>query len=271
MKNKNLAIAILIGVIVIAGLVWLASRDANAPENNGTQNPPASVGPGAMKFAENEKLGKILTDGKGMTLYYFSKDVLGKSNCFGGCVTAWPLYNPASFTAPTGTIAADFTSVDRGDGTSQLAYKGWPLYYYFQDKNPGDTLGENVGEVWFVIPDPFYNVMIVNKEPHGNYLSDEKDMALYYFTNDAKGTATSSPVSKCAGQCLVNWPIFYAELETLAIPSTMDKNDFTEIRGTNGEEQLAYKGWPLYYYINDKNPGETNGQNVGDVWFLIKP
>ncbi len=269
MKNKNLAIAAIIAIIVIGGLTWLAMRGANAPENNGTDN--SAAGPGAMKFVQNEKLGKILTDGKGMTLYYYSKDVLKKSNCFGGCVTAWPLYDPAEFSVPAGTSAADFTTVDRGDGTSQLAYKGWPLYYYFQDKKPGDTLGENVGEVWFVIPDPFYNVMIVNKENEGNYLSDEKDMALYYFANDTVGTATSSAVSNCSGQCLANWPIFYSELETLVIPSTMKKSDFTEITGTNGEEQLAYKGRPLYYYINDKNPGDTLGQNVGEVWFLVKP
>ena len=284
MKDKNLVIYIGVGVIAVALVGWLLFSMGDSPADNSTNNQTNNqsgnqnqnqnqnqTDVGAMKFTNDQKLGKILTDGRGMTLYYFSKDVPGKSNCFGQCVTAWPLYSPANFTVPSGLSQADFKTVDRGDGTSQLAYKGWPLYYYFQDKNPGDTLGEDVNKVWFVVKDPFYQVMIVNKTEAGNYLTDNKGMSLYYFTNDTFGSATTSPKSNCSGQCLVNWPPFYASPDDIVIPSTMDDSDFTELTVPDGRKILAYKGRPLYYYINDKNPGETNGQNVGNVWFLMAP
>lgn len=275
MDDKFSKIYIAIALLVITLVVWMVFGNANTPtENNSnstTNNQLESTDVGDMRLANNATLGNILTDGKGMTLYYFSKDVPGKSNCFGECVTAWPLFNPTEFSAPAGFNSTDFTAIDRGDGTFQLAYKEWPLYYYFKDTKPGDTLGENVGGVWFVVTDPFYDILIVNKEPYGSYLSDEKGMALYYFARDTFGTATSTPVSNCAKDCLVNWPPFYAEISNLKIPSSMSKSDFTELTTPDGRGILAYKGMPLYHYINDSNPGDTNGQNIGEVWFLVKP
>lgn len=40
--------------------------------------------------------------------------------------------------------------ISRADGTSQITYNGWPLYYWVKDAKPGDTTGQNVGNVWFV-------------------------------------------------------------------------------------------------------------------------
>jgi predicted lipoprotein with Yx(FWY)xxD motif len=40
---------------------------------------------------------------------------------------------------------------------------------------------------------------------------------------------------------------------------------------TDGAEQVTYNGWPLYYFANDAAPGDTNGQGVNDVWYVIAP
>lgn len=86
----------------------------------------------------------ILTDANGMTLYIFDKDEPGVTNCYDQCATNWPpLIADASATAE-----GEFTLVDRTDGTKMWAYKGWPLYYWKDDVNPGDTTGDGVGGVW---------------------------------------------------------------------------------------------------------------------------
>lgn len=86
----------------------------------------------------------VLTDASGMTLYIFDKDQPGVTNCYDQCAANWPpLMADASAQAE-----GDFTVVDRTDGTKMWAYKGWPLYYWKDDKAPGDITGDGVGGVW---------------------------------------------------------------------------------------------------------------------------
>lgn len=100
-----------------------------------------------MKTSTNGQ--KYLTDSKGMTLYTYSKDTSGVSNCSGACLAAWPAFTVPS-PAPT-TLPANITIITRADGTKQYAWKGMPLYYFAQDKNPGDMTGNNVGNVWHLV------------------------------------------------------------------------------------------------------------------------
>ncbi|MFM8898625.1 MAG: hypothetical protein ACKOF9_01570 [Burkholderiales bacterium] len=91
--------------------------------------------------------GGMLTNKDGKTLYIFTKDAPGKSNCNGGCAAAWPPFavaNPA-------LAGGDFSIVTRDDGAKQWAYKGQPLYFYAADTKPGDMVGEGQGGVWFVV------------------------------------------------------------------------------------------------------------------------
>ena len=82
--------------------------------------------------------GKVLTDGKGMTLYTFDKDASGKSACNGPCAVNWP-----PLTAAAGAKAnANYTVVTRDDGSKQWAYKGKPLYTWKNDKKAGDITGD---------------------------------------------------------------------------------------------------------------------------------
>ncbi len=101
--------------------------------------------------AETPELGQFLTDAAGMTLYMFTKDEPGKSNCSGDCLAKWPAFTAADpLTLPEG-VPGELTQIARDDGTMQVAYNGMPLYYWANDTKPGDTTGQGVGDVWYVV------------------------------------------------------------------------------------------------------------------------
>ena len=101
----------------------------------------------AMPMTADSSMGEIYTDEKGMTLYTFDKDEAGKSNCYDQCATNWPPYLAAEGDQPE----AEWTIIDRADGTKQWAYEGKPVYLWVKDTTPGDVTGDMVGEVWHVL------------------------------------------------------------------------------------------------------------------------
>lgn len=108
---------------------------------------PAPVGSITMTKTAPKK-GAYLVAGNGMTLYVFDNDKTGVSTCYGGCATAWPAYKVGA-NAPK--LPAGMTTVKRSDGTTQYVWKGKPVYYYFKDQKPGDTLGDGVGGIWHLV------------------------------------------------------------------------------------------------------------------------
>lgn len=109
----------------------------------GPDRETASVAP--LRTMETE-VGTVIADADGMTLYTYSKDPKGASDCSGRCARKWP---PATATdePPSGS---PLTVIRRPDGTSQYAWRGQPLYRWVKDARPGQTTGHNLGEVWFV-------------------------------------------------------------------------------------------------------------------------
>lgn len=106
----------------------------------------------AVEIRSKEGLGNYLTDEKGMTLYIFKKDTIGKSVCAGPCVEKWPLFHSAeAIVVPEGVKADDFGVLTREDGNMQTTYKGLPLYYFFKDVKAGDTAGQGFNNVWYVV------------------------------------------------------------------------------------------------------------------------
>ena len=93
----------------------------------------------------------VLTDADGMTLYIFDKDTAGdgKSVCNGDCAVKWPPLMAAEDAQDEG----DFTVVTRDDGSKMWAHEGMPLYYWYEDTEPGDTSGDGVGGVWHLAVD----------------------------------------------------------------------------------------------------------------------
>ncbi|HHB79284.1 MAG TPA: hypothetical protein ENK85_08635, partial [Saprospiraceae bacterium] len=115
-----------------------------------------------VQLSTDTNLGQILVDANGNTLYYFTKDAEpDASACTGGCVTNWPVFHASNPAVGTGLDANDFGEFTRADGAMQTTYKGWPLYYFVNDANPGDTNGEAKNNVWFVAK-PDYGIMLMN-------------------------------------------------------------------------------------------------------------
>jgi predicted lipoprotein with Yx(FWY)xxD motif len=106
------------------------------------------------------------------------------------------------------------------------------------------------------------SLQLLENEKAGEYLVDSQGRALYYFKKDEPGK------SNCSGDCLANWPAFTQE--DFSVPEGFDKKDFDTItREDNGEKQVTYKGFPLYYFAKDQQEGDVNGQGVKDVWFVV--
>jgi predicted lipoprotein with Yx(FWY)xxD motif len=105
----------------------------------------SAVGSAATVSLRSTRLGRILVNSQGHTLYLFAKDPAGKSACSAGCATVWrPLVDVTKPSAGTGIKAALLGRAKRGDGRMQVTYHGHPLYTYARDTAAGQTKGEAV-------------------------------------------------------------------------------------------------------------------------------
>jgi predicted lipoprotein with Yx(FWY)xxD motif len=124
------------------------------PEMTGTPEAGGTTGgmAGMVNLTASAEHGEILTDGEGRTLYLFTQDAGGASTCSGDCATAWPPFTvEGEAMAGTGVDQALLGTITRDDGTTQVTYNGHPLYYYAEDINAGDTTGQGVGDVWYLV------------------------------------------------------------------------------------------------------------------------
>jgi predicted lipoprotein with Yx(FWY)xxD motif len=135
--------------------------ESSPPSTMGPESSPPvssaspSAGPMELK-AKDVSIGKIVVDGRDMTVYLFEKDKGGKSACTGACASLWPplITSDGKVTAGSGVNASWISTADREDGTKQVTYHGWPLYYYAKDTKPGDMNGQGLnsfGGPWYVV------------------------------------------------------------------------------------------------------------------------
>jgi len=157
-------------------------------------------------IAKNPTLGAFLADDQGRTLYLFTKDTSGTSNCYDKCAQAWPPLIPSGQLKLQDGVSTDLISTTvRKDGAVQATYNGWPLYYYAKDMASGDTTGQAVGNVWWVVsgegnPIKPATVALTQTDKLGKFLVDDAGMTLYLFTKD------TSNVTNCYSKCEVAWP-----------------------------------------------------------------
>jgi len=101
------------------------------------------------------KLGLILVNSKGHTLYLFRKDRNGKSACSGSCARFWPpLLSRGKPTAAPGVKRSLLGTTRRSNGSLQVTYNKHPLYAYSLDKQTGQTKGEGAlafGAKWYAV------------------------------------------------------------------------------------------------------------------------
>ena len=137
-------------------LAALAVASCGGSASTATSTPSASsAAPATVALASNAKLGQILVDGNGRTLYLFEADKSSSSTCYGACATYWPpLLTGSAPQAGTGVNASLLGTTKRTDGTVEVTYAGHPLYYVVTDHSPGDATGQavnNFGAPWFVL------------------------------------------------------------------------------------------------------------------------
>ncbi len=242
-----------------------ATAPAPAPTTAATAPQPKAV---TLQIAQNAKLGKFLADGDGRTLYLFTKDTPNTSNCNDKCAQTWPPVLPSGKpTLKDGVSDALIGTTTRKDGTSQLTYNGWPVYYYAPDVTPGDTNGQAVGKVWWVISGEGNEIkpaglQVATNDKLGKFLADDAGRTVYAFTKDSKDTTV------CYDKCEQAWP----PLLTLGQPTlagSVTASLVGSIQRKDGTMQVTYNGDPLYYYAKDQKPGDTIGEGVGTVWFVL--
>jgi predicted lipoprotein with Yx(FWY)xxD motif len=102
--------------------------------------------PSATLTTHDSSVGKVLADARGMTLYTYTDDMPGVSNCGGMCQSYWPPAWASAGAQPSGDI-----TLVTVDGKKQWAYKDMPLYTYVDDKKPGDATGEGAEGEWYVV------------------------------------------------------------------------------------------------------------------------
>lgn len=164
---------LMVATIVVAGISVVACSSPGAstasqaaPTTAASQAPPSSAAseappsvaasqPAASGATVDAKevgsLGTVLVAGSsGMTLYIFTSDVKdsGKSACSGGCIQKWPALIVTAGGTPTGGagVTGELGTITReDDGTLQVTYDGLPLYFYEDDKAPGDANGVYTG------------------------------------------------------------------------------------------------------------------------------
>jgi predicted lipoprotein with Yx(FWY)xxD motif len=113
---------------------------------------PAPAEAGAMVEVAESDLGSILVEAERQTLYVFLNDSGGESSCYEDCADNWPaLETDGEPQAGEGVEASLLGTTEREDGAVQVTYNEMPLYYFAGDEAPGDTNGQGVGDVWYVV------------------------------------------------------------------------------------------------------------------------
>ena len=126
--------------VILALVLPLAVRGATAQDDT------------FLAIAQDPAVGSFLTDAEGKTVYLFTKDeAAGESACYDDCAAAWPAVPAAEGLMLPPGIAGTLSAIERTDGSQQMTYNDIPLYYFAKDAAPGDTNGQDVGDVWYVV------------------------------------------------------------------------------------------------------------------------
>ncbi len=253
-----------------------ACGGASSTENTVLTPPPApsfptQVATPAITVVNDN--GSLVLAESGLSLYTFDNDSLNNSTCDGTpedtatCAGKWP-----PLLAADGAVAnATMTIITRGNGDKQWALKGQPLYQWHLDVAQGDIGGDNINNVWHLArPMPLITASINNLNTYvGNktiasvtssaevltsFRANKDGFTLYTFDKDSINS------SNCSGNCINIWPPLLADAGARA------EAPLSLVDVADGNKQWAYKGKPLYFFVNDNAAGDTNGNEVKNIW-----
>jgi predicted lipoprotein with Yx(FWY)xxD motif len=150
-KKALVALALTTLSVPIMFGVAPSGAQTTTKEASTAKKPSITLGVASSKF------GNIIVDEKGLSLYMFTPDARNVSNCEAACLTAWPPVmlgkdETLADVALSGGLRRSLLGVAmRENGSRHVTYNGWPLYYWFRDAKAGDTLGQWVNNIWFVM------------------------------------------------------------------------------------------------------------------------
>ncbi len=231
-----------VGIIAILGLVLSAC----APSGNGTGTPGAS---GTQGASGTETPGVSTTGTAAGTTS--TTETPATSGSTTGTPAATTASTTAATTAPTTAATTAATSAATSAATATVGSGGVS----------GTPSGLAVNETK------------TNAQVY--VLTDDKGMTLYWFLKDTANTST------CDAQCLSQWTPFLASgtgssssssgqvQVTVPQGSGLNASDFGTAQTTDNRTIVTYRGFPLYYFTGDKNPGDTNGYGVAGLWTLV--
>jgi predicted lipoprotein with Yx(FWY)xxD motif len=140
--------ALLALLAVSAVLAACGSSYGGSDDSKSDSSAASDASSGVVASAKKAKVGSVIVDAQGRTLYRFTAEAQGVPVCTAACVGTWP---PAIVSATTG-LPKHVATVKRPDGGKlQLTYDGHPLYRYAGDQSKADANGEGVGGQWFVV------------------------------------------------------------------------------------------------------------------------
>ncbi len=138
-----LALAMVI-IVVLGGAYYFMMMKQSSTTTLPTPTTQTQTAPSnnIYQVKTDSTKGAYLTDFAGMTLYIYSKDTTGVSNCSGGCAAAWPPYSSGATAQKT--LPNNISVITRVDGSKQFTWKGMPLYYFQSDTAAGQITGDGV-------------------------------------------------------------------------------------------------------------------------------
>jgi predicted lipoprotein with Yx(FWY)xxD motif len=274
---------LVLSATAVVSLGLLGACSAAGGSTSGATAPVAvqrqAVSQQAVKLVamDVERLGQVLTDADGKTLYRFEKDTAHppKSTCDGDCATAWPPLLATGAVDVQGVDPKLVGTVTRTDGSAQITVNGWPVYTYGKDTAAGEAKGQGVGGTWNAITPTGGKAVAVtagqqqtainttNIPGLDTVLTDQNGLTLYLFTKDSKKPSRST----CDGDCATNWPPLLVQGSAGVQSNGVDPKLVGTVERADGTEQVTIGGWPAYRYAKDTAPGQANGHAVGGTWF----
>jgi predicted lipoprotein with Yx(FWY)xxD motif len=172
MKQIQRRTAFALGLLAVLGALVIAGCGGGGSSSSGSETGGAGGEGKAVKAsrsggsagtigtAEIDGLGTVLVDSEGMTVYDFTVDKGTRSECYGGCESAWPpVTTNGKPIAGEGAMSSALGTTKRKDGTMQVTYEGHPLYTFVGDEGPGEANGSESEGTWFVLDEKGAQVM----------------------------------------------------------------------------------------------------------------
>jgi predicted lipoprotein with Yx(FWY)xxD motif len=140
-------------VAAVAAVAMTACSSGGSSDGSAGSQPKQQASP-TVATATAPKLGTVLVDARGYTLYLLTREKGGKVKCVDQCLEFWPPLTTTGGRTPVGGGGIDASllgTIDRPDGGTQVTYHDYPLYRFAGDKAPGQVNGQGVEKVWFAV------------------------------------------------------------------------------------------------------------------------